>query len=92
MEVTRLTKVTSEQVEAIFNSSDFETHIFFNKSVVVACKPPNGFVVIGVGSCVDPANFDLEKGVEVARKQIKNEIWELEGYLLQNELLLNTEI
>ena len=79
-------KITQSQVDEIFNKSDKETWCVFNKSFVLAVRLPNGFVIIEDSSCVDPKNFDIEIGKEIAIERIKNKIWELEGYRLQNKL------
>jgi hypothetical protein len=42
----------------------------------------NGFEIIGVSACVDPNNFDIEKGKYWARKEAVDQIWKLEGYNL----------
>lgn len=37
-------------------------------------------------ACVDPKNFDATIGVQICKERIKNKIWELEGYRLQNNI------
>ena len=46
----------------------------------------NGFEIVGVSACVDPKNFDEEKGRYWARKEAFEQIWKLEGYALAKEL------
>lgn len=41
----------------------------------------NGTVIIGESGCVDPANYNKEKGREIARAKAVNKIWPLQGYL-----------
>ena len=47
---------------------------------------PNGFVLTESSACVDPANYDEKLGYEICIKKLTERVWELEGYLLQNEL------
>ena len=46
----------------------------------------NGFKVDGVSACVDPAIYDEQKGRQYAYENAFNKIWELEGYLLKQNL------
>lgn len=55
------------------------------KTVVCLATLRNGFEIVGVGSCVDPANFDVEIGKEVAMENVVEQVWRLEGYRLQCE-------
>ncbi len=46
----------------------------------------NGFTVTGESACASPANFDAELGRKIARQNAVNKIWQLEGYLLRQQL------
>jgi hypothetical protein len=43
----------------------------------------NGFTVRGESAVVDPANFILEIGQNIAFTHAVDKIWEVEGYLMQ---------
>ena len=45
-----------------------------------------GFVIVESSSCVDPINYSEVMGTSICIDRIKNKLWELEGYKLQNEL------
>ena len=79
-------KVTAEQINALLDAADIQEHIFWGKDLVVSYRLPTGFTVLGRGVCVDPENFDIEVGRQVARENVANELWQLEGYLLQHSL------
>ncbi len=49
----------------------------------------NGFVVIGKSAPADPANFDEKLGRTFAEEDAIRQLWQLEGYLLREELHLN---
>ena len=53
---------------------------------IVTVELKNGFTITEVSTCVDPANFSEEIGVEICMKKIEDKIWMLEGYLLQESL------
>lgn len=79
--------VTNEQIENIIAHSKMEVfHRVHDKQCLVVAKLPNGFTVVGESACVDPNNYDEQIGFDLAVKHIKNRLWELEGYALQNKL------
>lgn len=53
------------------------------KTTVVVLQLRNGFEVVGTSGCVDPANYDHDRGVELATKRATDEVWKLLGFLLQ---------
>lgn len=78
--------VTQAVVDELMESCDIAVTTAFDKCTIVACKLPNGFVIVESSSCVDPANYDEDMGVDICMKNIERKVWELEGYLLQNKL------
>lgn len=86
------TKITGSDVDDLLERSKFITDSVFDKCTIVSCQLPNGFVIVETSSCVDPDNYDEDLGVEVCMKRIKDRVWELEGYLLQNNIYLYNEI
>jgi len=55
------------------------------KTVIAVLTLKNGFEIIGTSACVDPNNFDFEIGKKYAREKAIDQIWMLEGYLLQSK-------
>ena len=47
---------------------------------------PNGFVITESSACVDPDNYNEDRGIDICLDKIVDKIWELEGYLLQNTI------
>lgn len=82
-EVPKKNTVTNEMIEQIMNHSEVIVNTLFDKCTVVACKLPNGFVIVESSSCVDPENYDEKMGVDICMKRIIDKVWELEGYRLQ---------
>ena len=78
--------VTQSVIDELMESCDIAVTTAFDKCTIVACKLPNGFVIVESSSCVDPANYDEDMGVDICMKNIERKLWELEGYLLQNQL------
>lgn len=46
----------------------------------------NGFTVTGESACVDPANFNAETGMRVAREKAIEKVWPLLGFRLRDRL------
>lgn len=53
---------------------------------VCAMQLTNGMMVVGKSACVSEANFDAEIGKNVAYDHAREQVWELEGYLLREKL------
>lgn len=75
-----MAKVTKEHIEKLMTDSSYEVKKMGQKTTIVACTLPNGFVVVESSSCVDPVNYDQELGTRIAKKRIETRLWELEGY------------
>jgi Phage protein (N4 Gp49/phage Sf6 gene 66) family len=64
-----------------------EFHLFeTSKKTICQLTLRNGFTVIGEAGVVSPENFNAEIGRDVARKNAREKIWQLEGYLLKQKL------
>ena len=75
--------VTIEKIESIILK---ENYIKVGlKTVIAILILENGFEIIGTSACVDPDNFDFEIGKKYAREKAIDQIWMLEGYLLQSK-------
>ena len=46
----------------------------------------NGFTIRGESSCVSKDNFNKDIGEQIALENAKNKVWELEGYLLAEDI------
>lgn len=84
-------KVTNEQIERLLSKSKFESTKLGTKTAVMVCTLPNGFEICESSACVDPAEYNQEEGDKYCRERIKNRLWELEGYLLQERLFVSCE-
>ncbi len=82
-------KITEAHVNRLIEESETEEIKLGNKTTVVALTMPNGFVIVESSSCVDPDNYDHDLGVSICIKRIKDIIWKVEGYRLQNDKYLS---
>lgn len=76
--------VTQEIVDSQIAKEEVIEH--GNKTTICIFHLKNGFIIVESSSCVDPANYNREIGIEICRERAKNKIWELEGYKLQSQV------
>lgn len=79
-------KVTEEYIDSLLANAETLTYDLFDVQCVVVVKLENGFTLVGESGCVDPRNYDEKIGQKIAMRKIKDQLWMLEGYLLQNEI------
>src|SRR6187399_1857399 len=74
-------KVTKDSIEKRIKDVDY---MVLPNSTVTICNIVlvNGFSVRGESACVDPRNFDMEIGRQLAHRDAFSKLWQLEGYLL----------
>lgn len=78
-------RLTPELIDGVIVDEDY--HVFEKTSLTVCCLTlKNGFTVTGESACASPENFDAELGKKIARKNAREKIWMLEGYLLRERL------
>jgi len=77
--------ITETHINALFNQSSLEDIRIGKKTTVVCCTLPNGFNIVESSSCIDPENYRHDIGKNLCFRRIKDKMWELEGYLLQQE-------
>ena len=75
-----MSAVTNQTID---NRIDTVTYYRLPGTTVTICqiKMVNGFVVLGESACVNPADFDQEKGESIAHENAREKLWPLEGYL-----------
>lgn len=79
--------ITKEQVERNMKDVLVRTEIEFGKPVTyVTVRMENGFTLRESTTCVDPANYDEKIGKRICLNKIKDRIWHLLGFLLQENI------
>lgn len=77
--------VTEEYLKSRIKNVNY-VHVPDTTTVMCTIHLVNGYTITATESCVDPANFDYEKGKQYAYENAFNKLWPLEGYLLKEEL------
>ena len=78
--------ITEEYIAEIMENSEFDVRTVFDKCTVMTCRLPNGFVITEYSACVNPDDYSKNTGTNICYDKIKNKIWELEAYRLQQWL------
>lgn len=93
-------RVTTEQHNALMDTVVYKVLAVPDTTLTLAVAllpmgSRNFTLAIGEAACVDPRNFNAEKGAEFAitdaANKARNRLWELEGYVL-SVILQNEEI
>ena len=78
-------RLTPERIDSVIVSETY-TKLPSGKVLVCELTLANGFTVRGEAAVVSPENFNYDIGKTISRKNARDKIWELEGYLLQDNL------
>ena len=78
-------RITNDHIDSCIVSEAYSV-LPSGKTMVCELMLKNGYGVTGESSVVSKANFNEEIGKTISRKNAKDKIWMLEGYLLQESL------
>ena len=78
-------RLNPEKIDSVIVSETF-TVLPSGKVMVCELTLKNGFTVRGEASTVSRENFDHEIGQKISRENARKQIWQLEGYLLQEKI------
>jgi len=74
-------RVTEQMVESFVTVPTIRK--IDEKTALVSSDLITGFVQHETSSCVDPANFDEQIGMEIGLKRIKDSVWKCLGFVVQ---------
>lgn len=78
-------RLTPADIDGAIVAEDY--HVFPGTTLTVCCLHlRNGFTVTGESAAASPENFDAALGRQIARRNARDKIWSLEGYLLRERL------
>jgi len=78
-------RLRPEDIDAVIVGETY-TALPGGKCMVCELTLANGFTVRGDAAAVSKENFNEDVGRSVSRKNARDKIWQLEGYLLQQRL------
>lgn len=74
-------KVSPQMIDAFIG--DLQATQLDGKTTLVKAETISGFIQYEVASCVEPKNYDMELGKQIATKRIKETLWLCLGFVLQ---------
>lgn len=78
-------RITPAHIDSQIAREDY--HVFPGTTVTVCClELKNGFCIVGESAAASPENFNEQIGRDIARRNARDKIWSLEGYLLRTTL------
>ena len=77
-------KIPREQIDAIMEQSEFIELDCFGCCTVVVMKLPNGFTLVEKSGTISPGEYDPQIGRRICRENLRDKVWELEGYVRKN--------
>jgi hypothetical protein len=78
-------RLTPDAIDSVIVGEQY--HVFDGTTLTVCClELKNGFTVTGESASTSPQNFDKDIGRKIARKNAREKIWPLEGYLLRQRI------
>lgn len=82
-------RLTPEMIDKIIVKEDY--YVFPGTVLTVCCLTlRNGFNITGESASASIRNFDYYLGRKIAKEAARNKIWQLEGYLLKQNLFIQT--
>ena len=80
-------RVTKQQIDDLISGAKEIQYHVMAETVTVCCVTLScGFRVVAYSACISPENFDSEIGQKVALDNVREKLWELEGYRLRSEM------
>lgn len=78
-------RLTPSDIDATIVAASY--HVFDGTTTTVCCLLlRNGFNVVGTSAAASPANFDEAIGRKIAFDKAREQVWQLQGYLLRQKL------
>jgi hypothetical protein len=78
-------RLTPEKIDSVIVDKTF-TILPSNKTMICEITLENGFTVRGEASVVSKENFNKEIGEKISFEDARKKVWQLEAYLLQENL------
>jgi len=78
--------VSESYIQWLLSHSAINVETKCDKCTIVTVELPNGFVLVESSACVSPENYSEDDGYDYCIGKIRDKLWMLEGYLLQQKL------
>jgi len=78
-------RLTPDHIDSVIVGETY-TNLPDGRTVICQLTLKNGFTVDGKSACVSKENFNQEIGNKISRENARENVWQLEGYLLKEKL------
>jgi hypothetical protein len=81
-------QVSQEDLDWLMSTAQVDEATLSEKTLVASYEFPQlgGWTIRGEGSVIDKANFDIEKGRQRAKEEVRDKLWEIMGFIKQLEM------
>lgn len=60
-----------------YNQAEKTIHVDYGNLIVMTVKLKNGFVIVEHCICMDPKEFDIDKGIQICTEKVLNKLFEI---------------
>ena len=60
-----------------YNQAEKTIHIDYGNLIVMTVNLKNGYIVVDHCICMDPKDFDIDKGIKICKEKILNKLFEI---------------
>lgn len=60
-----------------YNEAKKTVHVDYGNLIIMSVKLKNGYIVVEHCVCMDPKEFDMNKGIEICKERILNKLLEI---------------
>lgn len=60
-----------------YNEAEKTVHIDYNNTIILSIMLKNGFIIVEHCICMNPKEFDIDKGIEICKEKVLNRLFEL---------------
>lgn len=60
-----------------YNQAEKTIHVDYDNLIVMSVKLKNGYILVEHSICMDPKDFDINKGIEICKEKILNKLLEI---------------
>jgi len=78
-------RLTPDHIDSVIVGETY-TNLPDGRTVICQLTLKNGFTVDGKSACVSKENFNQEIGNKISRENARENVWQLEAYLLKEKL------
>lgn len=60
-----------------YSKAEKTVHLDYGNLIIMSVKLGNGYIVVEHSICMDPKDFDIDKGIEICKEKVLNKLLEI---------------